>query len=338
MKVIVLLGGTSAERDVSIASGVQVAGALRNAGHEVVAFDTAHGALSRAEEERLLAGGIGAAPPETETLGLLQGGLSDLSRDGSLGNPDVVFLALHGGTGEDGTIQAMLDLTGLPYTGSGHAASAMAMDKDVSKHLFRAAGIATPDWLMAPAGQETDPAAIGFPAVVKPNRQGSTIGLTIVHQTSGLTSAIDRARSYNREVMIERFVPGRELTVGILDGCALPPGEIIPRRSDIFDYESKYQDGGAEEVFPAALSPKQTGLIQDLALKAHRALKLGAYSRIDFRLDDNGVFWCLEANTLPGMTSASLLPRAARAAGIGFEELCNRIVRLVRLRPKGHSR
>jgi len=337
MKVVVLLGGTSAERDVSIASGVQVAKALRAVGHEVVAVDTARGALSSAEETKLLAGGVREIPPETEALAILKGDTSALSKDGQLRNSDVVFLALHGGTGEDGTIQAMLDLAGLSYTGSGHAPSAMAMDKDVSKQLFRTAGIPTPDWLMAPVSTEVIVDAIGLPAVVKPNTQGSTIGLTIVQETAGLSGAIEEARRYDEEVMIERFVPGRELTVGILEDQPLPPGEIIPKRSEIFDYESKYQPDGAEEIFPAQLSHDQVHEIQDLALKAHRALKLGAYSRVDFRLDHAGTFWCLEVNTLPGMTSASLLPKAAKAAGIGFEKLCDRIVRLAVGAPQDRS-
>ena len=328
MKVAVLLGGTSMERDVSIVSGVQVAKALRNAGHEVVAIDTARGALPPADEERLLTCGVGEIPPETEALAILKGDNPAITADGLLRDTDAVFLALHGGTGEDGTIQAMLDLAGLPYTGSGHAASATAMDKDISKQLFRTAGIPTPDWLMAPANHDAIVTTTGLPAVVKPNRQGSTIGLSIVQDSSGLIPAIDEAKRYDREVMIERFIPGRELTVGILEDRALPPGEIIPKRSDIFDYESKYQAGGAEETFPARLSPDQTHRIQDLALKAHRALKLGAYSRIDFRLDQAGTFWCLEANTLPGMTSTSLLPQAAAVDGISFEQLCDRIVRL----------
>lgn len=327
MKVVVLLGGTSAERDVSIASGVQVAQALRRAGHEVVAVDTARGALPPAEEERLLSGGVGTIPPETEALSILKGATPTLSREGLLDQTDVVFLALHGGTGEDGTIQAMLDLADLPYTGSGHAASAMAMDKDVSKQLFRAAGVPTPDWLMTPVTPEAIAEQIGLPAVVKSNRQGSSIGLSIVQRTEDLAAAIDEAKRFDPEVMIERFVPGRELTVGILEDTALPPGEIIPRRSEHFDYESKYQPGGADEIFPADLTADQVAEVQDLALKAHLALKLGAYSRVDFRLDEAGVFWCLEVNTLPGMTSASLLPKAAASAGISFEALCDRITR-----------
>ena len=328
MNVVVLFGGTSAERDVSIASGIQVAKALRENGHDVVAVDTARGALSRGEEAQLLTGSVGQHPPQTEALAMLKGSSPVLSRDGLLHRADVVFLALHGGTGEDGTVQAVLDLAGLPYSGSGHAASAVAMDKGISKQLFRAAGIPTPDWVMAPADPAVILARAGLPAVVKPNRQGSTIGLTVIRETADLAGAIELAARYDDEVMIERFIPGRELTVGILDGKALPPGEIIPKLSDIFDYESKYQSGGAEEVFPANLSPVETAHVQDLALRAHRALKLGAYSRIDFRLDPAGVFWCLEANTLPGMTATSLLPQAARAAGISFESLCETIIRL----------
>ncbi|MEZ5276532.1 MAG: D-alanine--D-alanine ligase [Opitutaceae bacterium] len=328
MKVVVLFGGTSAERDVSIASGLQVARALRKNGHEVVAVDTARGALLPTEEERLLTGSVGQIPPETEALAVLKGSAPALSKEGLLGQADVVFLALHGGTGEDGTIQAVLDLAGVPYTGSGHAASAMAMDKDVSKQLFRAAGVPTPDWLIAPADHAAIVAQIGLPTVVKANRQGSSIGLSIVRRAEDLAAAIDEAKRFDPEVMIERFIPGRELTVGILEGIALPPGEIIPRRSEHFDYQSKYQPGGAEEIFPANLTPDQETEIQSLALKAHRALKLGAYSRVDFRLDEAGAFWCLEVNTLPGMTATSLLPQAARAAGIDFESLCERIVHL----------
>src|SRR6185437_3849489 len=197
------------------------------------------------------------------------------------------FLALHGGAGEDGRVQAVLDLAGLAYTGSNHIASAAAMDKDLSKRLFRAAGVPTADWLMAPVSIEEVERSLGWPVVVKPNKQGSTVGLTVVRDREALSGAIELARRYDGEVMIERFVPGRELTVGILEGQALPVGEIIPR-GEIFDYESKYQKGGAREIFPADLSSAVAAELQQLALRAHRALKLGAYSRIDFRLDPEG--------------------------------------------------
>lgn len=239
---------------------------------------------------------------------------------------DVVFLALHGGAGEDGRIQAMLDLAGLAYTGSNHIASAAAMDKDLAKRLFRSAGIATPDWLMAPVTAETVARTLGWPVVVKPNKQGSTVGLSVVRAGADLPAAIERAAAYDTEVMVERFVAGREFTVGVLDGVALPVGEIIVA-GEVFDYAAKYQAGGAREIFPASIPPEEAALLQDYALRAHRALKLGSYSRIDIRQDERGRPWCLEANSLPGMTATSLLPQAARAAGIEFPELLDRICR-----------
>jgi D-alanine-D-alanine ligase len=240
---------------------------------------------------------------------------------------DVLFLALHGGQGEDGTLQALLDLTGVPYTGSGHLASALAMDKDLSKHLFRAAGVPTADWLMAPASVEQVRAALGFPVIVKPSKQGSTVGLNIVKKPEELQPAIDEAFEHDDEVMIEKFVPGRELTVGILGDIALPVGEIIAKH-EIYDYECKYTPGMAVEEFPAKLSETEARTIQELARKAFHALKLNGYARIDFRMSPDGTFYCLEANTLPGMTQTSLIPQAAAAAGISFPELCDRVVQL----------
>jgi D-alanine-D-alanine ligase len=179
---------------------------------------------------------------------------------------------------------------------------------------------------MAPVPEETVARELGWPAVVKPNKQGSTVGLSIVRQAQDLSAAIELARSYDDEVMVERFIPGRELTVGILDGQALPVGEIIPK-GEIFDYEAKYQTGAALEIFPADLPTAATAELQQLAVRAHDALKLGFYSRIDFRMDKQGGFWCLEANSLPGMTAVSLLPQAARVAGIDFPTLLERICR-----------
>jgi D-alanine-D-alanine ligase len=199
------------------------------------------------------------------------------------------------------------------------------MDKDVSKRLFHAAGVPTPAWLMAPCSAEDVERNLGFPVVVKPNKQGSTVGLTVVSEREALTSAIDEAWKHDDEVMVETFIPGRELTVGVLEDRALAVGEIIPLRSEIFDYESKYQEGGAREIFPADLTPDQTRDAQDLALRAHRSLKLQDYSRIDFRMDGRGRIWCLEGNSLPGLTSTSLLPQSAAAVGIPFPELCERI-------------
>lgn len=332
MKIAVLFGGSSEERDVSIASAAQVIPALRGLGHEVIAIDTATGRLSHASEQRMLASAVAAEPPSGDRLARLGGvsqALALTSEAADLRDVDVVFLALHGGAGEDGRIQAVLDLAGLPYTGSNHIASATAMDKDLSKRLFRAAGVLTADWLMAPVPEQEVARTLGWPAVVKPNKQGSTVGLSIVRDAAELAAAVELARRYDDEVMIERFVPGRELTVGILEGQALPVGEIIPR-GEIFDYESKYQKGAAREIFPADLPAAATAEVQQAAVRAHHALKLGVYSRIDFRMDPEGRFWCLEANSLPGMTANSLLPQAARVVGIGFPELCERICRAAR--------
>lgn len=328
MRVAVLFGGTSEERDVSIASGAQVFQALREAGHEVIVVDTARGVLGPAEERSLFSSGVAPVPPSEAELALVRSGAPGaLTNAPELHRVDVVFLALHGGTGEDGTLQALLDLTGIPYTGSGHGASANAMDKDISKRLVRAAGIPTPDWLMAPVSQEEVDEKLGYPVVVKPNKQGSTVGLTVVKHPDDLEAAIQTAYRYDDEVMVERFIPGRELTVGILADQPLAVGEIISK-GEIFDYKSKYQEGGAEEVFPAYLSEEQTRQVQELGLKVHRVLKLEDYSRVDFRMDREGSLWCLEANTLPGMTKTSLLPQSAQAAGIPFPELCERICTL----------
>lgn len=327
MKIAVLFGGTSEERDVSIASAAQVIPALRGLGHEVIAVDTATGRLSGPAEQRLLTSGVGPEPPSGSALaGMRQGAPVLAAETGDMRDVDVVFLALHGGAGEDGRIQAVLDLAGLPYTGSNHIASATAMDKDLSKRLFRFAGVPTADWRMAPVTAGEVAGALGWPVVVKPNKQGSTVGLSVVRGPAALAAAISLARGHDDEVMIERFVPGRELTVGVLEGRALPVGEIIAP-GEVFDYQAKYQAGGAREIFPADLAADLAARVQDLAVRAHAALKLGAYSRIDFRLDPQGGIWCLEANSLPGMTAASLLPQAAKAAGIGFSDLVERICR-----------
>jgi D-alanine-D-alanine ligase len=326
LRIAVLMGGTSAERDVSLASGIRITEALRKCGHEVVAVDTVSGLLTAADEQRLLAGGVvKTVPPDTKALVRMNAAMQGTLR--TLPNADVLFLALHGGQGEDGTLQALLDLTGVPYTGSGHLASALAMDKDLSKHLFRAAGVPTADWLMAPATAEQVEATLGFPVIVKPSKQGSTVGLSIVRARAELQPAVDEAFVHDDEVMIEQFIAGRELTVGVLGDETLPVGEIIAKH-EIYDYECKYTPGMAVEEFPARLTDDETKTVQSLARKAFVALKLRGYARIDFRMSPDGTFYCLEANTLPGMTQTSLIPQAAAAAGISFPELCDRIVQL----------
>ncbi|MGO9945566.1 MAG: D-alanine--D-alanine ligase [Steroidobacteraceae bacterium] len=325
MKIAVLFGGTSEERDVSIASAAQIIPALRGLGHEVFAVDTATGRLLPADERRLLASGVAPEPPSTAAMEQVRGRAIAFAPSATdIRSADMVFLALHGGAGEDGRLQAMLDLAGLGYTGSNHIASAAAMDKDLSKRLFRSAGVPTADWLMAPAAAADIESALGLPVVVKPSKQGSTVGLTVVREKADLAAAITLAASFDDEVMVEKFIAGREFTVGVLEGAALPVGEIISP-GEVFDYQAKYQVGGAREVFPADLPPAESAQLQEYALRAHRVLKLGAYSRVDFRRDANGGFWCLEANSLPGMTATSLLPQAASVAGISFPELLERI-------------
>jgi D-alanine-D-alanine ligase len=331
MRVTVLTGGTSAERDVALASAVQVVAALRARGHDVAVVDTARGYIPETEEPSALVGAVGTEPPPLSELRALERGvlLSGLGNIPVVRKADVLFLALHGGRGEDGTIQALLEVIGVPYTGSGRLGSAMAMDKDISKRLFRLAGVPTADWVMSPVTSADVGVGLGWPAVVKPSKQGSTVGLSVVRKEADFEAAIALARRYDDEVMVERFVPGRELTVGVLEGKTLPVGEIIPRH-EIFDYECKYTPGMSEEIFPADLPVAVADDCGRLALLAHHALKLGGYSRVDFRLTPQGEILCLEVNTLPGMTATSLLPQAARAVGIDFPELCDRICRIAR--------
>ncbi len=325
MKIAVLFGGTSEEREVSIASAAQIIPALRGLGHDVFAVDTATGRLPPAEEEHLLLNAVAPAVPSSAEIELIRSRAKMLVPSAfDIHATDLVFIALHGGAGEDGRLQAMLDLAGMAYSGSNHIASAAAMDKDLAKRLFRSVGVPTAEWMMAPVEASDVERVLGWPVVVKPSKQGSTVGLSVVRHASKLATAVELAMAYDDEVMVERFVPGREFTVGILDGEALPVGEIIAP-GEVFDYQSKYQVGGAREVFPAGLPEAESSLLQEYALRAHRVLKLGAYSRIDFRRDPSGGFWCLEANSLPGMTATSLLPQAARAAGIDFPALLERI-------------
>ncbi len=329
-----LLGGSSAERDVSLASGLRIAEALRSLGHTVVSVDPATGVIEPEREQRMLREGVRTRPPSLEELSALSRGLLSptLGTLPAVKEADVVFLALHGGQGEDGTVQALLDMAGVRYTGSGHLASALAMDKDLSKKLFRTAGVQTADWMMVTRGEST-PASdlvgvtLGYPVIVKPSKQGSTVGLSLVEDPKALAAAVEEAARYDDEVMLEEFIPGRELTVGILGELALPVGEIKPKHV-LYDYECKYTAGMAEEEFPARLTTEEAAMVQSQALSAFRALKLRGCARIDFRMTPEGGFYCLEANTLPGMTALSLVPQAAAAQGISFPDLCDRIVAL----------
>jgi D-alanine-D-alanine ligase len=325
MKIAVLMGGTSDERDVSLSSGAQVTQALREAGHEVIAVDTATGALSSAEETRLLTSGVRAVPPGHEVRTRLdEGHTVELVRNPTLGDVDVFFLALHGGSGEDGTIQALLDVAGVAYTGSGRLGCSLAMDKEVTKRLLRQAGVPTPDWLSGDPTADEVVDALGMPVIVKASGGGSSLRLLLAHDRAELEAALEAARSFDDVALFERYVRGRELTVGVLRDEALPVGEVVPAH-EFFDYECKYQPGLAQEIFPADIAPELAGRLQELALRVHRALRMRDFSRVDFIVDGSGKAWCLEANALPGMTANSLLPKAARAAGISFPELCDRI-------------
>lgn len=328
MKIAVLMGGTSAEREVSLASGLGIVRALRERGHTAWAVDTARGFVPAADEVHLLPEGVHAAPPGDvgATLRPLE-----LGRLEQVCGADVAVLALHGGAGEDGTVQALLELAGVPYTGSGPLGSGIAMDKDVTKRLLRDSQVPTLPWRVARApdfGYDPDTIEdfVGYPCIVKPSRQGSSVGLAVVNAPEELRPAVEEAARYDSEVMIERFAKGRELTVGILGDQALPPVEIRPKKG-IYDYHSKYTPGMTEYLCPAPLDEEIVAQMQAYALRAFRVLKLRGYGRVDFILAKEQLF-CLEANTLPGMTATSLLPKAAAAAGVSFPELCERIVQL----------
>jgi D-alanine-D-alanine ligase len=329
VKIAVLMGGVSGEREVSLASGAQVARALREWGHEVLAVDTGRGILTPTQEEAILESGIDDPRPVDEGADLLRtGDLGAITRDSRFAGTDVVFPALHGGRGEDGTIQALLHLAGLPFVGSDRVGCALAMDKDLTKRLLRDAGIPTPAWITVTGREEGEARleeiadTLGLPLIVKPPSGGSTLGLTLVHEGGGLANALEESLRFEEQVLFESYVHGREVTVGILGDDPLPVGEIIPEH-EIFDYECKYRDGMAQEIFPADLLPDIARVLQSQALATHKTLRLRDFSRVDFILEDEGNPWCLEANSLPGLTGNSLLPKAARAAGISFPEFCH---------------
>lgn len=336
MRVTVLTGGATAERAVAFAGAAVIVAALRSRGHQVHVVDTVTGLLDTGAEGALLTGDIGQPPTDLAALDDQERHLlsNDLAELPVVHGADVIFLCLHAGRGEGGTLQAILDTIGVPYTGSGALGSALALDKDLSKRLFRAAGVPVPPWFMAPVAAEDVTTALGWPVIVKPSKLGSSVGITLVKKAPELDEAIRLAATYDDEVMVEQYIPGRELTVGILGDLPLPVGEIIPKH-ELFDYETKYVAGMSEEIFPARLDPRVARQLQELALAAHRALKLGGYSRVDFRFTAEGDIFCLEANTLPGMTRVSLFPQAARAAGIEFAELCERLCQLARNHGRG---
>ena len=353
------MGGASEERDVSLSSGCQVAAALRDLGHEVVCVDPVAGIVPPEEEASIRAAGIAAGAEAGDAgggsgnaaAGTRSGAGSEIggspssnpfaglrSAESALREADVAFPALHGGAGEDGTVQAVLQALGIPYAGSGPAGCALAMDKDISKRLFRDAGVATPDWVRGAAaggdGAAAEDAAtgadaakrLGLPMVVKPVAGGSSVRLSVVSSAAEADSAAEMAGG-GSGAMYESHVRGREFTVGILDAEALPVVEIEPVH-DFFDFQCKYEEGMAVETAPARISPTLSDALRSKAMQVHRLLRLDHFSRVDFIVDPSGKPWCLEANALPGLTSNSLLPKAARAAGIDFPVLCDRICKL----------
>src|SRR5882672_5943820 len=303
-KIAVLMGGPGSEREVSLATGQGVAKALRSLGAEVVEIDV------RNEDFQL--------PNDV----------------------DLAFITIHGTFGEDGQIQKILERRGIAYTGDGVSASETAFDKIRTKERFREHGVTTPPWEVIHPGQRP---TIPLPIVVKAPRQGSTVGVVIVKNESEVESAIDEVAKYGRELLIEEFVSGRELTIGILGDQALPILEIIPK-GGFYDFNNKYPflnpqaGGGAEHVCPANIDPNKTKQIQEQALHAFRALDLVVYGRVDVLLPDSGDPFVLEVNTIPGMTEASLLPEAAAAAGINYVDLCARIIALSRARAERSRR
>ena len=328
MNILVLAGGLSPERDVSLASGAQVVKALRSIGHCVLLLDAYKSIEATISFESLYdtyaqdnyTYPIPAQEPNLAELKAQFGNGEDLLGKHVLNAcklADVVFLALHGAYGENGQLQAALDLHSVCYTGSGHVGCAVSMDKHIAKTLMQAAGINCP-----PAATKQN-----LPAVIKPANGGSSLGVTIAHTEQEYHAALVLARQYDSNVVVEQYIPGREFSVGVLSDKALPVIEICPK-AGWFDYANKYQANVTDEICPADLPEKIAIQMQSMALAAHSALHLGSYSRVDFILSEQNKLFCLEANSLPGLSPASLLPQEAAAAGISYEDLCEQIVQL----------
>lgn len=325
-RIALFLGGTSPEKEVSKSSAKSIYSALRNLGYDTILINPAYGENQPKDENAFFA--------REEFTEISNRNYVKTINSNLLDNVDLVFLGLHGKWGEDGTIQSLLELRGLKYTGSKVLSSAMSMDKDMSKILFKHYGIPTPKWFSV-VGSEIDKMAlaeriekeIAFPCVIKPNDQGSTVGLTICEDKDSIISALELALKYSNKAMIEEFITGREMTVAILDNKPLPVLEVKPKHG-IYDYECKYTAGMSEYFVPAEIPEKVFKNLQEQAQLAHKYLECEVYSRVDFILRNNDEYFCLEVNTLPGMTSTSLVPKMAKAAGISFEELVDKIVKL----------
>ena len=339
MNIAVLAGGYSPERDVSLTSGSLIANALIDEGHNVCLADVYLGidgtddAKSLFNKEKKPIHKVTHSVPDLDALkassgngdALIGKGIIELCRAA-----DVVFMALHGAMGENGQLQATLDSYGIKYTGSGYVGSLLAMDKDISKKMFIGAGVNTPEWMYISAKQvdiDEIEQRIGYPCVVKPCCCGSSVGISIPENRAELEKALKEAEKYEDSILVEKKISGREFTVGILDGEVLPAVEIIPTEG-FYDYKNKYQAGKTVELCPAPIDDDLMSILAEQTKLAFDALRLSGYSRFDYIVDKDGKPWCLEANTLPGMTPTSLLPQMAAAVGITYGKLCCKIVDL----------
>jgi len=342
MKIVVLAGGLSTERDVSLASGAGICRTLRERGHEAFLLDVYLGFpydADKLEEVFALPGagleiaeGIKTTEPDLNAIKASREDQSDCFLGPNVIEicrmADIVFMGLHGDVGENGKLQATFDLLGIRYTGPNYLGSALAMDKGIAKKIFKMSGVPTPlGTSMKKAQKDVALAELGLslPVVVKPCSGGSSIGVYIVDTEEEYREAIEKSFKYEDEVVIEPYIKGREFACGIIDGKALPVIEIIPK-TGFFDYANKYQAGATEEICPAPIPDEIAERMQRATELAFKSLKLDIYSRADFLLDENGDIYCLEVNTLPGMTSTSLLPQEAKAAGIEYGELCELII------------
>lgn len=340
MKIVVLAGGISTERDVSLVTGRMIYKALKKRGHQLALLDVYLGYEGDAADifalNRDWGEGFGGITEQNPDLGAVRA-LRKENPECAIGpnvieicsQSDIVFLALHGQNGEDGKIQAMFDLLDIKYTGADYLSSALAMDKAVSKELFHKYRIPTAEGIAISRGEAQAAAEAWsvYPCIAKVNRGGSSVGVYKAENKAELTDALEKAFALEERVLIEQYIEGRELSVGVMDGKALPVIEIAPKVG-FYDYKNKYQAGTTVETCPAELDETTARKLQACAESVYKALRLCAYARMDFRMDGNGNFYCLEANTLPGMTPTSLLPQEAAAAGMDFEELCQRIIEI----------
>ena len=336
MNILVLCGGLSNERDVSFSTGTGAARALRERGHNVVLMDLFLGypgeladpSVLFTSETALDTVSIGENSPDLDAVRAMRPDPECIVGPNVLAvskAADIVFLALHGEEGENGKLQAMLDLHGIRYTGSGYLGSAIAMNKGLTKMVLHDHRIASPGGITLERGKlpYTD---VGFPCVVKPCSGGSSVGTSIVQTKEEYAAALELAFRYEEKVLVETYIKGRELTVGVLDGKAMPVIEIIPK-SGFYDYKNKYQAGATDEICPAQIGAEATERVQRLAEQVGRALMIDAYFRADFLWDTvKDEIYCLEANTLPGMTPTSLIPQMAAEQGMSYGELCEKII------------